>query len=399
MSKRIILVALIAALLAGCRGRSVEIPPTETSVPPTSTTAPTDTPEPTATLTPTQAPPSATPEPQDYGPENFPDNVNPLTGLPVSDPDLLDRRPVSVKIQMFPRGQRPPWGVSLADIVFDYYQNNGLTRLHAIFYGNNAEQVGPIRSARLFDGDVVSMYKTILSFGGADARIMERLYSAPYANRLVLEGASNCPPMCRIDPNQYNFLVADTKELSVYAESKGIDNDRQTLNGMKFQYAIPTGGEEGTQVFNRFSISAYSRWDYDEASGRYLRFQDTQEDNGQGEDYAPLIDQLNNEQVTADNVIVIFVPHEQIYRSASGNSEIIDIKMDVQTTGSGYAFRDGRVYEIKWSRAEAEGVLSITLPDGSPYPFKPGVTWFEVMGESSIQNSEAGVWRFEFRLP
>lgn len=404
MIKRLILFALLVVLLAACRGRTVEVPPTatETNLVPTETTAPTDTPEPptaTATEAPTKTPTEA--PPQDYGPTNFPDDVNPLTGQVVSDPSLLERRPVSIKIQMFPRGQRPPWGVSLADIVFDYYQNNGLTRLHAIFYGNNAEQVGPIRSARLFDGDVVNMFKTILAFGGADARIMERLYSAPYANRLVLEGASNCPPMCRIDPNQYNFLVADTEELSKYAESKGINNERQNLDGMKFQQEPPAGGEEATQIFNRFSISAYNRWDYDEDTGAYLRFQDTQEDNalGKDEDYDPLIDQLTNEQVSAANVIVILVPHEQIYRSASGNSEIIDIKLDTQTSGTGFAFRDGRVYEIKWSRANAEGVLTITLPDGEPYPFKPGVTWFEVMGETSTQTSEGDAWRFEFRLP
>jgi hypothetical protein len=325
--------------------------------------------------------------------------VNPLTGLPVSDPDTLDRRPVSVKIQLFPRGQRPPWGVSVADIVFDYYQNNGLTRLHAIFYGNNAEVVGPVRSARLFDGDVVNMYKTILAFGGADARILERLFQGSYANRLVMEGASNCPPMCRIDPNQYNYLVVDTEELSKYAESKGINNDRQNLDGMKFQYETPAGGEIGSQIFNRFSISAYSRWDYDEDTGSYLRFQDTQEDTGQGEDYDPLVDQTTNEQITTNNVVVLFVPHETIYRSASGNSEIIDIKLDSQTTGSGYAFRDGQVYEVKWSRPNPEGVLLLTLADGSPYPFKPGNTWFEVMGQSTIQTSEEGVWRFEFRMP
>ena len=92
--------------------------PTDTSLPspsPTSTTqVPTETPIPEAT-DPVQA----------YGPSNFPPDVNPLTGLVISDPSLLDRRPVAVKVQIFPRGQRPPFGISLADIVYDYYQNNG----------------------------------------------------------------------------------------------------------------------------------------------------------------------------------------------------------------------------------------------------------------------------------
>ena len=151
--------------------------PTQTAVPPTST------PEPTATQTNTP-----TPEIVAYGPDNFPSDVDPLTGLRVEDPKLLDRRPLSVKVQLFPRGQRPPYGVSSADLVFDYYQNNGLTRLHAVFYGQDADRVSPIRSARLFDRHPVRMYKSILAFGGADRRILNTLMNSEFADRLVLEG-------------------------------------------------------------------------------------------------------------------------------------------------------------------------------------------------------------------
>ena len=129
-----------------------EVPPTETSIPPTDTPA-----------EPTQPPPVTV-----FGPNNFPEGINPLTGLQVSNPENLNRRPVAVKIQIFPRGQRPPFGVNSADIVFDYYQNNGITRFHSIFYGENVDQAGPIRSARLFDGQLIKMYKSIFAFGGAD---------------------------------------------------------------------------------------------------------------------------------------------------------------------------------------------------------------------------------------
>ncbi|GAH34621.1 unnamed protein product, partial [marine sediment metagenome] len=126
--------------------------------------------------------------------ETTPKNINPLTGLTVDDPNLLDRRPIAIKVQIFPRGQRPPWGISLADIVYDYYQNNGVTRLTAIFYGNDAEQVGPIRSARLFDADIIKTYKTIFVFGLADWRIYQQLNRSSFADRLVVEKYGICPP-------------------------------------------------------------------------------------------------------------------------------------------------------------------------------------------------------------
>ncbi|MBN2548431.1 MAG: DUF3048 domain-containing protein [Anaerolineales bacterium] len=403
MSKRLIVWLLLALIASACTSPTPELAtpsasatasipsetPTLTPIPPTATLAPTDTPIPTNT-----------PLPVVYGPDNFPTDMNPLTGMVVSDPALLDRRPLSVKVQLFPRGQRPPFGITQADVVYDYYQNNGLTRLHAIFYGSNAAQVGPIRSGRLLDSQLVTMYNSVLAFGGADRRILDVFYKSTWADRLVFEGSQNCPPMCRVDPNGYNFLVTDTTELSKYITEKGISNTRQNLNGMVFHALTPAGGQPGQQFSVRFSISAYLRWDFDPASGRYLRFQDTQEDStgGSGEGYAPLIDQGNGQQIAADNVVVLLLPHLYAYQSKSGVSEIVDIQFS--GTGMAYAFRDGQIYSLNWSHASPEALFSLTFSDGADYPLKPGITWFEVIGQSSqILSVGTGIWRFQFAIP
>lgn len=352
------------------------VPPTTTSVPPTETALPTN-----------------TPTPQPYGPDNFPAEVNPLTGQPVGDPALLDRRPMMIKVQNFPRGQRPAFGVSLADIVFDSYANNGATRFDAIFYGLDAERVSPIRSARLLDISLVQMYKSIFAFGGADERILSRLNSSDFADRLIVEGSRNCPPMCRVDPNGYNYLVTNTAELSKYATANGISNKRQDLNGMLFDPAVPEGGAPGKQLFARYNVSAYVRWDYDEESGRYLRFQDAQEDNGSGESYAPFIDGLNEEQIAANNVVVLVATHENIIKR--GNAEIIDIQLS--GSGKAYAFRDGQAYEVNWNRPATDSVLFLTTKDGKLFPIKPGNTWYQVVGQTTqVEKQDGGAWRFTF---
>jgi len=351
----------------------------------------------TRTNTPTQTP-TAMMAPQDYGPENFPTDVNPLTGLQVSDVENLERRPVAIKIQTFPRGQRPAWAISFADIVYDYYQNNGLTRLHAIFYTNNSEQVGPIRSARLLDGTLIRAYKSIFAFGGADSRVLNRLLNAEYWNQLIMEGSNICPAMCRIDPNSYNYLVADTIELGKYAESRDVENVRQDLEGMRFEHEPPEGGEPGGQVSVRYSISSYTRWEYDPETGRYLRYQDTQEDTGQGEAYAPFLDRDTGEQIGSENVIIIKVEHDPIQQP--GENEIVEINLD--GNGTAYAFRDGQVYEVQWSRLTPESLVTLTYPNGENYPFKPGTTWFQVIGQSSVEidaDNDEGTYRFEFRIP
>lgn len=206
-------------------------------------------------------------------------------------------------------------------------------------------------------------------------------------------------PCGTVDPNGFNFLITNTQELSKYASGKGINNARQDLNGMSFQYEAPANGQTGSQVAVRYSISAYTRWDFDAASGRYLRFQDTQEDTGGGEAYGPLVDRLNEQQISASNVVVLLAPHEYAYQSSSGNSEIIDIKLT--GTGKAFAFHDGQAYEVTWNRPTLKSVLYLTNTDGSAFPFKPGSTWFEVIGTSSIiaKRNEGGLWRFEMRLP
>lgn len=363
---------------------------THTPIPPTDTPAPTSTP----TNTPTPLPP------EDYGPDNFPEDVNPLTGLSVKDQSLLERRPMAVKIQMFPRAGRPPWGISLADIVFDYYNNNGMTRFNAIFYGNDAEQAGPIRSARLFDADVVRMYKAIFAFGGAYELILNEFLYSEFWDRLVFEGSNTCPVMCRVEPEGYNHLVTDTKELNPYAaENNGVDISRQNLNGMTFQLEPPDGGQPGEELSIRYSISAYTRWDYDAASGRYLRYQDTLEAQNEAEEtYEALIDRLTNEQVAADNVVVIFAPHSLAFGRQFGANEIIDINLE--SSGQAYAFRDGQVYQVRWNRPTPESSLYLTYPDGSPFPYKQGITFYQMVGSySTVEEREAGTWRFEQHFP
>jgi hypothetical protein len=97
--------------------------------------------EPTATSTPTSTP---TPAPEEaafeevcYGPnpEDFPEGISPLTGLPVEDPSLLALRPVFLSISIFPPQVRPPTGLSVSPIVYELYIGDGDTRLMAGFYG------------------------------------------------------------------------------------------------------------------------------------------------------------------------------------------------------------------------------------------------------------------------
>ena len=377
--------------------------PTETALPPTATLAPTWTPVPTATLAPTPG--------KSYGPTAFPANVDPLTGLQVSDPQLLIRRPVVVKVENLPREHRPQAGLSLADNVYEYYTEEGTTRFAAVYYGQDAERVGPIRSGRFFDVNVVQMYKGIFIFGSAYTDVWNRFVRSDFGNRLILENGFSCPAVCRYDKTGQNILTANTKEVNAYLVKAGINNSRQNLDGMLFHPTVPAGGQPAAQVFERFSGAIYNRWDFDSASGRYLRFSETKNDiNRVDEAYAQLTDKLTGQPVAADNLVTLCIPHS--YYKKTAETEVVDIlplpasgtvtSCDGKTyaggTGPAYAARDGQIYTLTWKRKLPTDLITLWNADGTQFTLKPGQTWYEVMGASSTVEVKGNMWHFLFKI-
>ena len=343
-------------------------------------------PAPTASAGPAATAPIPT---EGYGPSSFPLDVDPLTGLKVADPALLQRRPMLIKVSNLPRNVRPQWGLSLADIVFEYYAEEGSTRFAAIFYGKDAGMVGPIRSGRFIDYDLVRGYKAVFAFGSAYVAEMQRFNASDFANRMVVERPGT--PLTRYNPNGYDYLIVNTADLSAYATKQGY-NQVQNLDNMAFNQATPAGGQAGTQVFVHYSGAIYNRWDYDTAGGKYLRFSDTTTVNnlGQTEQYAQMSDRLTKRPIAFDNVVILSVIHE-LYSPG-----IYDILLS--GSGDAVAFRDGMAYKLKWKRNDAD-VVSLTNPDGSPFAFKPGDTWFEVIGLSSTVTQNGPSWRFAHAMP
>ena len=388
--KKILVVFVFLSVMLGACGPSVPtvVVPTPT-ITPTAPPAASDTP-PEPSLTPSPEP-SLTPiyPSEGYGPSGFPANVDPLTGLQVTDPSLLERRPMLIKVSNLPRSNRPQWGLSLADLVYEYYTEEGGTRFAALFYGRDADMVGPIRSGRFIDGDLVRGYKAIFAFGGAYVVEMNRYLQSDYANRMVLEG--NTTPFFRYEPNGLNHLMINTAELSAYAKSKGIDTGRQPLDGMFFRLETPAGGQPVTQVDVRYSGVIYNRWNFVTATARYLRSADSANDyNNLSEQYKASSDRLTGQPIAFDNLVVLNVSHE-LY-----SPDIYDIQFS--GSGSAIAFRDGQAYQVKWQRNDTD-VVSLLNPDGTPFPFKPGTTWFEVIGMNSKLEQTGPVWRFIHYMP
>ncbi len=247
LGKWFAVLAALGILLSGCGPRAQAVVPTGTAAPttqlPTATLSPTATatltPSPTPSPTPTQtASPTPTPTPIMVGPAAFPADVNPLTGLQVSDPKILDRRPVLVKVSNFPREGRPHAGLSFADIVFDYYIGEGTNRFLALYYGQDAPKVGPVRSGRLIDPYLVRWYQGILGYSGADLFAVNPNILGALGNRAITQGPATCPGLCDDGPHSVLSVFANTSELSKYAEEQrgtAIEGVKANLEGSAFE--------------------------------------------------------------------------------------------------------------------------------------------------------------------
>jgi hypothetical protein len=322
------------------------------------------------------------------GPDVYPANVDPLTGLQAEYGDLLDRRPVMIKVSNFPISARPQFGLSYTDLVFEYYIGEGGTRYAAVFYGRDSEQVGPIRSSRLTDVQLASMYGAVLGFKGFGDMVQNALRRA-IGNRYLADAGDCCDEIFPRNPSDINAIFVDTAVFSDYIERIGIDNQRPPLEGMAFDTRPPEGGEAGSRAWIRYYYRNQVAWQYDPATHKYLREQD--ELNGVLES---MPDALTQEQIAVDNVVILVAFH------TFETSTRISIDLWNADQFQAYVFRDGMVYDVTFSAIAPDRPLRFYDSNGDPFYLKPGNTWFQIVGIRTVISSlENGEWLFDFDAP
>jgi hypothetical protein len=369
-------------------------PGTAVQLPSPTPLPPTDTPLPAPTQTATETPAPA----GQIGPVDFAPEIDPLTGLAVSDPNVLFRRPLAIKISNFPGCVRPQAGLALADLVFEHYAEGPTTRFTAIFYSHNALRVGSIRSARLIDLELPAMYQALFAFSGASPGVLEKLQAVDFKDRIISpEFEPGHPAFFRVPITSLpgdcqaleHTLFTSTDALWADADRKGI-NQRPALTGMAFNPAPPEGGQPAA-VLSLAYDGEYVRWNYSPTAQAYYRYA-----NGQ-----PHTDTLTQAQITSANVVVVLANHvftlilENLfgYDPATGRGGSHSIEIQLWGSGPALVFRNGQAYAVTWVRQQRAGVLGLVDGQGRIFPLAPGPTWFELAAlDSPVTQPEAGSW-------
>jgi hypothetical protein len=326
---------------------------------------------------------------------DFPSNVNPLTGLVIQDPSRLERRPVMVKVSNFPRTGRPHAGLSYADMVLEYYIGYGLNRFMAIYLGQDASQVGPVRSGRLVDAQLAEMYQGLLFYGNADPQVDEVLLKE-LGPRALAEKYLPSPPKYRIGQVlDETSLFVNTAELTDYVNNGSqISNGRRDLRGMMFSEMIHPDNKPAEKINVQFWTTTRGEWIYEPQSHQYLRWIENITADNEVE-MIPLVDRLNNQQLAFSNVVILFATYVEFAPT------LHDIRLYDNTDGKrAIFFRDGVMIEGTWKTVSNGRPLQFFNNWGLPMHLKPGNTWIVLAGDSSqFSELNPGNWELRFDLP
>ena len=366
--------------------------PTTTSRAPTASTAP-PAPAPVAPVATVAAPrptrpplvqteaPKATPTPEPITPSPTPTPpptpTRPplrslLTGLEIS-PNARAQRVVAVKIDNSIEA-RPQSGLSTAAVVYEHVTEGSVTRYTAFFLDSDLERVGPIRSSRFVDRDLVQQFDALFAHVGASPPVMRDLRSSPAAD-VDQFFYDETRPYYRISsrPAPFNMYASLPALREVGARRH---RQRREIQGFRFYDAEPELGPLTHLAIPAGPRNAYqAEYVFDTATRRWRRSLGGALD----------IDAHTGEALVFENVVAQWVPARltQFDEDSYGNKSLW-----IGTTGQGpvSVFRDGARFDGIWRRPSETAVTEFLNPDGSPLALRPGRTWIHLLtGSEAVE--------------
>ncbi|WP_084077355.1 DUF3048 domain-containing protein [Demequina sp. NBRC 110057] len=322
----------------------------------------------TQTASPTPVERTTVPKAPDDG---IPDVVWPLTGLDATKADEADlgRAALSIKIENS-ADARPQQNVQNADIVFEEYVESGISRLLAVYQSDIPETLGPVRSMRPMDKNIMGSMEGPLIFSGAQGRFISATVNS--GQEVIAQ-----------DTGDYGFYRTSDRRAPHNLYGRTADFYEQTdatAPAQQFAYAYETQTsnvvDEGKKVSNiDITMSQYShpgwRWDADEAS--WMRIEG-------GEPHT----QDDGTQLNAENVIMLWVTVR--YTSSDGGSSVPETLLAGES-GTGYVAAGDSMVEVDWSKAGQYDPYVITTPAGEEVELVPGNTWVELIPNKGVANA------------
>lgn len=302
--------------------------------------------------------PTATEEPT-------PEGRWPLTGEPVDE--VVERPVLAAKIENTPAA-RPLVGIEQADIVYEQVVEGGVTRFAALFHSEVPERVGPIRSARLVDIDLLAPFTPILAFSGARPDVVTALVRSGRMGLVPDDGR----PVFERDPSRSRSHDLFAFGPKAYTKGESLNEVGPVSSALVFDREPPAGGDpDGEELDIAMTSVATTGWSYDKDAGVYRRSQDGEPFEVEGED-----------AIGASTVVVVLTSVETGgCCDTAGNPFTVT---DLTGSGDAVVLRDGLRYDVRWEKERATDHLLLVDADGQPFPLAPGPSWWHLTEPGAV---------------
>ena len=308
----------------------------------------------------------------------------PLTGITYvkGSPETasLNLPPVSCKIDNA-AAARPQYNLNKTDMVFVEMVEGGLTRLVATWHSQPVDKVGPVRSIRPMDADIVAPFGGIFCFSGGLPQFVSMmratgLYLADETSEREAPEDSFSRTKEKYSPHNLvvNMALLQSQHAdrggagAMFTYSEYVSESEKTIpdpktpeeiRELRIYLATLQTGTPTTNVTIKYPL-ATSFWAGDGA-GNLLRTQDR----------AAHLDAVTNEQVRAKNVVVMQVEIDNTFGEIP--------KTVMISSGAAWVFQDGKRFEGTWTKPTQASPIELLDGAGVPIKLAPGNTWVELM--------------------
>ncbi|MBI2431183.1 MAG: DUF3048 domain-containing protein [Candidatus Levybacteria bacterium] len=303
-------------------------------------------------------------------------------------------RPLTVMIENH-EDSRPQSGLLSADVVYEAVAEGGITRFLAVYYCQDANPIGPVRSARTYFIDFASEYGDAPLYahvGGANAPgpadALSQLSDYGWIGYNDLNQFSIGFPTFWRDYDRLGHTTATehtmysttTKLWDFAKKSRALANVDKEGNPwdkkfVKYSFRDDQATGMANQTIHLEFWKDYKDyfvdWIYDKATNSYKR------SNGG----AYHIDNNTKKQLTTKNIVVLFM---QESNALDGYEDNIHLLYRTKGTGKANIFMDGKQIVGTWRKDGRTGRTLLFDNAGSPIKLNRGTIWFEILPTTGV---------------
>lgn len=248
-------------------------------------------------------------------------------------------------------------------------------------------KVGPVRSGRLIYADIAAFFPdSCLIYAFASSEVLVHLPQCFFVHHDVQGGG---------------YMLEIPELVRLAGESKKPDQEIDYTSNI-YSADAPPGGVDASRLHMYIAWLNQSAWVYDPLYESWWRYVDEANEAIAGILH-PEVDRLTGRQLHFENIIVLFTKHDVV------SPTNLDIHLEQDWLGDALLFRDGKMYNIRWSTVASEEEIRtgrrkpiqfLNLDDKTPFPLKPGHTWILVVTpETLVTEQAAGEWLLQFHQP